>query len=231
ARRDDSRKLLFVPFRRPRRVRAAAAPHDTIEALPAKGQFPTEAAVKFSMKSRFAGLPGPFRGPFRDPRAGGSRMGHLVMPIGHFDLHGASRYRNVDTRFTFGPRIELVPANENPQAGVAGARWHARSSPRHGNRKTPGAIAMFDARKFTPKAKDTDQATGEIDAGALWTGASRRGRDQTRGHNDRGIPRREDSQSVPLGYLRPIGRSTEPYTAIESAKFEARGIKVEAKAS
>ncbi|EJK50722.1 hypothetical protein THAOC_30188, partial [Thalassiosira oceanica] len=36
----------------------------------------TEAAGKFSTKARFAGLPGPFRGPFRDPRAGGFRMGH-----------------------------------------------------------------------------------------------------------------------------------------------------------
>ncbi|EJK76193.1 hypothetical protein THAOC_02060, partial [Thalassiosira oceanica] len=37
----------------------------------------TEANAEFSTKTRSAGLPGPIGGPFRDPRAEGSRLGHF----------------------------------------------------------------------------------------------------------------------------------------------------------
>ncbi|EJK56590.1 hypothetical protein THAOC_23495, partial [Thalassiosira oceanica] len=62
---------------------SSSGPHDTIERVRRgsrfadKGTFLTEAAVKFSTNDSFGGLPGPFLGPFRDPRAEGFRMGHL----------------------------------------------------------------------------------------------------------------------------------------------------------
>ncbi|EJK76916.1 hypothetical protein THAOC_01292, partial [Thalassiosira oceanica] len=47
-----------------------------------KGHFLTEIKAKFSTIARFRGLPGQFGRPFRDPRAEGFRMGHLVSRSG-----------------------------------------------------------------------------------------------------------------------------------------------------
>ncbi|EJK52407.1 hypothetical protein THAOC_28317, partial [Thalassiosira oceanica] len=75
AQRDDHGKLLFVPFRQQRRrVRRRPISAAAGRCFAGLGAFLTEAKAE---PARFAGLPGPLEGPFRDPRAEGFPTGHF----------------------------------------------------------------------------------------------------------------------------------------------------------
>ncbi|EJK62343.1 hypothetical protein THAOC_17049 [Thalassiosira oceanica] len=139
-----------------------------------KEHFPTEAEAEFSTNDSFGGLPGPFGGPFRDPRAEGSRWSHFPGRSGIGQLRSSSSFILASSKndgaglsYLWASRAPRFPSQDKNSTPIF---LRARGRKKSGSSSTSLGASELDglrarraeiARRHAPQPEASDESMSE----------------------------------------------------------------------